>query len=389
MRGLSPKILTLVIGVFTVITIGMVVFVSASSNRQMEQEWLARAETLNRMAFEALYANLAHGGGLEGNRQVIARLEEMGAFTNVRVVKGDPVIRQFGRELDELPQDELEQRALGGEEVGVILRNDGYRTVRYVTPLRIEEGCQQCHKAEVGVINGVISTEISLQEYEIALRQRRDVLLLAMGAGVLAMGLLTFYTLRRLVLQPLHAIQQGTAAIAQGNLDHRLHVRTGDELEAFAREFNWMVQRLQESYGQIAEEQNRIMTAIEASQDAIWISGADGRVVIVNSAMERLLGQSREELVGRECHELLCIHDSAGSSVCSAACSFLQSSAQSGQVEGYISAATGKEIWVQVSYGRVNDPQGRLAGGRTHCARPDPTKRGRAAKRRVYLDGLA
>jgi PAS domain S-box-containing protein len=353
----------LVGGVFAVITVGIAAFVNTSANRQMEREWLARAETLNRMAFEALYASLAHGGGQEGNRQVIARLEEMGAFTNVRVVKGDPVIQQFGRELDEMPQDEWEQRALQGEEIGVILKQDGYRVVHYVTPLRIEEGCQRCHQAEVGAINGVISTEISLREYEIALQQRRDVMLFALGGGVLTLGLLTFFALRRLVLQPLQEIRRGTLTIAQGNLGHRLNVRTGDELEDFAEEFNRMAQRLQESYGQIAEEQSRILTAIEASRDPIWISSTDRRVVVVNSAMERLLGQSRENLIGRPCHELLCIHDAGGDSVCSGACSFLQSSAESGRIEGYISAASGREIWVEVSYGRVNDHQGSLVGG--------------------------
>jgi PAS domain S-box-containing protein len=140
-------------------------------------------------------------------------------------------------------------------------------------------------------------------------------------------------------------------------------VRTGDELEAFAGEFNRMVERLQTSYGQIAEEQNRILAAIEASRDAIWISGVDRRVTLVNSAMERLLGRHRDDLIGKTCHELLCIHDAEGTLVCDRACSYLQSSAKSGRIEGYITAASGQDIWVEVSYGRVIDPHGKLAGG--------------------------
>ena len=112
MKGLYPKIMLLVGGVFVVIMVAIVAFAYVSGSRQIEQEWLARAETLNRMAFEALYASLAHGGGQEGNRQVTAGLQEIGALTKVRVVKGDPVIRQFGAEVDELPLDDLERRAL-------------------------------------------------------------------------------------------------------------------------------------------------------------------------------------------------------------------------------------------------------------------------------------
>jgi len=286
----------------------------------------------------------------------------MGVFTKVRVVKGDPVVHQFGAEPDELPHDELDRRALAGEEVGEIRREEGYRVVRYVTPLRVQAECQRCHQAQVGTIAGVISAEISLREYESALRQRRDMLLLVLAGGLLALGLLTFYALRRLVIHPLRAIQRGTVAIGQGDLNRRMQVHTGDELEALAGEFNRMAQRLQESYGRVAEEQSKILAAVEASQDAIWLSDANRRVVMVNSALEQLIGRRREELLGQICRDLLGLHDHDGASMCSSACPYLHSTDHSGRVEGYISAASGMEVWVEISYGRVTDPAGRLAG---------------------------
>jgi PAS domain S-box-containing protein len=373
MKGLYPKLVVLVGGVFAVLMISTVVFVQVSGSRQIEREWLARAETLNRMAFEALYASLEHGGGQMGNRQVIARLQEMGTFTNVHVVKGDPVIQQYGIDPDQPPLDELEQRALEGEEVGIVRREGGERVVRYVTPLRMEAECQRCHQGPVGAINGVISTEISLQEYEQALHHRRNVLLIVLLWGLVALGLLTFHSLRQLVIRPLQVIQRGTAAIARGDLDYRLQVHTNDELESLANEFNHMVRRLQESYEQIAEEQSRILTALEASQDAIWISDAERHIVTVNSAMERLLGRHRQEFLGQTCQELLCVHDHNQSSLCDLSCPFLHSRHATGRVEGYITAASGQEIWVEISYGRVTDPDGRLMGG-VHIVR-DLTQR--------------
>jgi len=373
MKGLYPKLLLLVGGVFAVLMIAVVIFVSVSGSRQIEREWLARAETLNRMAFEALYASLEHGGGQMGNRRVIARLQEMGTFTNVHVVKGDPVIQQYGIDPDAPPLGELEQRALAGEQVGVVRRENGRRVVQYVTPLRMEAECQRCHQGPVGAINGVISTEISLYEYESALVQRRNVLLVVLLGGLVALGLLTFHSLRQLVIRPLQLIQRGTMAIAQGNLDYRLQVHTNDELETLAGDFNHMARRLQESYEQIAEEQSRILTALEASQDAIWISDAERRVVTVNSAMERLLGRHREEFLGQTCRELLCVHDHNQASICDLSCFFLHSARSNGRIEGYITAASGQEIWVEISYGRVTDPDGHLAGG-VHIVR-DLTQR--------------
>ncbi|RME85053.1 MAG: GAF domain-containing protein [Caldilineae bacterium] len=254
MKGLYPKLMLLVGGVFVIAMTAILAFVYVSGRRQIEQEGLARAETLNRMAFEALYASMRQGGGREGNRRVIERLQQVGAFTQLRVVKGDPVIRQFGASEEELPRDALERRALAGEEVREVRREDGYRVVRYVTPLRVQPECQRCHQAALGAINGVISIEVSLREYESALRHQRDVLLLVLASGLLALDTITFYGLQRLVLRPVQEIQRGAAAIAEGNLDYRLEVHTGDELEALAQGFNHMAAQLQESYASLEQK---------------------------------------------------------------------------------------------------------------------------------------
>jgi len=277
MKGLYPKIMLLVGGVFAVAMIAMLTVVYITESQEIQREGLARAEALNRMAFEALYASMRQGGGREGNHQVIARLQEVGAFTRLQVVKGEPVIRQFGAEPAELPQDDLERQALAGQEVQQVRQADGYRVVRYVTPVRVRAECLRCHHAQIGDINGVISTEISLREYEAALRRRRDILLLTVAGGVLALSLLTFFGLRRLVIQPVQAIRQGAAAIAQGDLGYRLHVQTGDELETLARKFNLMASQLQESYAglehKVAERTqelaalNRVAEAVNRSLD--------------------------------------------------------------------------------------------------------------------------
>jgi signal transduction histidine kinase len=64
-------------------------------------------------------------------------------------------------------------------------------------------------------------------------------LLLAVGAGVL---------LARRMVVPIQALQAGAARIGAGDLDHRIAVKTGDELEALAAQFNSMTAQLEESY---------------------------------------------------------------------------------------------------------------------------------------------
>jgi len=353
----------LVIGsVFLITVAAIVMFVYISESRRIEQEGLARAEDLSHMAFEALYTSMRRGGGREGNREVIARLRELGAFTELRVVKGEPVIRQFGALPDELPRDELDFRGVMGEEVRQIRQEDGYRVVRYIMPLRVRPECQRCHQAPVGAINGAISVEISLREYEQALLHRRNMLLLTVGGGFLILGLFTFYALQRLVIRPLQLIQQGTSIIAQGNLKHRMELHTGDELEALAQAFNRMARRLHQSYSQLAEEQSKLVAAMEASRDPIWVSDSHRRIIMVNSALERLTGRSRGELLGQTCRDLLGVRTLEGASICDSTCPFLHPTDRSGKVEGCMPTASGTEAWVEISYGHVTDPAGRLRG---------------------------
>jgi signal transduction histidine kinase len=64
-------------------------------------------------------------------------------------------------------------------------------------------------------------------------------LALAVGAGLL---------LARRMVVPIQALQAGAARIGAGDLDHRIEIKTGDELETLADQFNSMTAQLEESY---------------------------------------------------------------------------------------------------------------------------------------------
>ena len=71
-------------------------------------------------------------------------------------------------------------------------------------------------------------------------------------AGLLIAGLLisvvaSLVLVRRMV-NPIRALQAGAAKIGSGELQHRIEVNTGDELEALGADFNKMSAQLQESY---------------------------------------------------------------------------------------------------------------------------------------------
>lgn len=120
--------------------------------------------------------------------------------------------------------------------------------------------------------------------------------------------------------------------------------------------------RLQEAYRRVAQERSKVLAAIEASQNAIWLSDADHCIAMVNSAMEALIGRRREELLGQTCRHLLGMHSLEGASICDTICPLFGSTGDNGRVEVCLSPPSGKEVWSEVSFGRVADTNGRSAG---------------------------
>ena len=88
-------------------------------------------------------------------------------------------------------------------------------------------------------------------------------------ALVLAVGLLlsvvaSFFLVRALV-RPIRLLQEGAARVGAGELDHRLEVKTGDELETLAGDFNRMAAELKASYAGLERKVDERTVELKAS----------------------------------------------------------------------------------------------------------------------------
>jgi signal transduction histidine kinase len=96
----------------------------------------------------------------------------------------------------------------------------------------------------------------------------RTSILLLVGLGLAVVASLL---IGRRVVRPVELLRQGAARIGAGDLDHRLEIKTGDELQALAEAFNRMTAQLQESYANLeqrVEERTRELSEALEQQTA-------------------------------------------------------------------------------------------------------------------------
>ena len=96
----------------------------------------------------------------------------------------------------------------------------------------------------------------------------RTVVLVLIGVAI-SIGA-SLFLVRRMVA-PIQALRAGASRIGAGALEHRIDVKSGDELQALADEFNRMTERLQESYAGLerkVEERTRDLTEALEQQTA-------------------------------------------------------------------------------------------------------------------------
>ena len=139
-------------------------------------------------------------------------------------------------------------------------------------------------------------------------RNSKLLLGLILGGGVVS-GALVLFTIGR-VLKPVGELNLGAQRIAGGDFDHAIAVRTGDEIQDLAEQFNTMAGALKESYAELEQrvavrteelrESNQALRAlIEASPLPILALDLGGEVRMWNLAAQDTFGWTQQEVIGR------------------------------------------------------------------------------------------
>jgi signal transduction histidine kinase len=148
----------------------------------------------------------------------------------------DPKLVSRSGEFSRLPQVEA---ARSGRVVTSGKDTEGYRVVAAFAP--------------ISRMNWLVFVEQPLWQ---ALAPVRDLVfrlgwLLVMG---LVVSVIAGTILTRRMIGPIRALQRGASRLGAGEFSHRIEVRTADELETLADQFNRMAEQLQESYSRLEQK---------------------------------------------------------------------------------------------------------------------------------------
>ncbi len=124
-----------------------------------------------------------------------------------------------------------------------------------------------------------------------ALKPIRDLLLrsaLLMALG-LAVATIAGTALARRMLVPIRALRAGAHRLGEGDFAHRIEVRTGDELEELAQQFNSMAGQLHESYSRLEAKVEERTRDLAQSVNELRVLEEVGRAVASSLDLEAVL----------------------------------------------------------------------------------------------------
>ncbi|MBO2531319.1 two-component system, OmpR family, sensor histidine kinase VicK [Planifilum fulgidum] len=168
----------------------------------------------------------------------------------------------------------------------------GYRMKLLIRPIKNSDGQAV----------GAVYIEASMEEMYATIRRISKnlirITLLALGLTAL-LGVI----LARTIANPVKEITRQATAMAEGDFDRQVDVKSGDEIGRLAAAFNHLAERLREALSQNEEEKEKLESVLANMSDGVLATDGKGRVIVRNRRAEEIL--DREIALGEPLEEVL------------------------------------------------------------------------------------
>jgi PAS domain S-box-containing protein len=106
-------------------------------------------------------------------------------------------------------------------------------------------------------------------------------------------------TSRFLINRPIHKLIDGMNRLANKEYDYRLPDSPSEEFGTVTSSFNEMASMLSTSLNELKKNQDYLRSILESSADLIITVNPSERIQTINTGAEKVLGYSRQEVIGR------------------------------------------------------------------------------------------
>lgn len=170
----------------------------------------------------------------------------------------------------------------------------GARVVHFFDTIPNSRRCARCHDDHP--IRGIIKVTASLAEIEREMASARIKALAILIVALLFTMSVTGYMLGRTIAEPIEQASEAMKKISGGNFESILSASRDDELGRMASSFNKMTRDVQQSYGAMMREREKLTTVIQGAGEAVVAANAEGKIVLANEAACEMLGKSEAEI---------------------------------------------------------------------------------------------
>ncbi len=124
------------------------------------------------------------------------------------------------------------------------------------------------------------------------------VVALSLLMGGVLVGFFCLVEYRRVhndIVRPVRLLNEGTRIVGHGDLELKLKIATGDEIEELAASFNRMALDLKRKIRQLEESEEKYRGVVTSMKEGIYRTNADGKITFLNKAAAQIFGYTRPD----------------------------------------------------------------------------------------------
>lgn len=185
-------------------------------------------------------------------------------------------------------------------EIQAVIRNDSTlgESVRYSTTQQINMMYVALPIIEQNETVGAIRTSLSLTVVDEALSRLWVSLSIVLGVMFLISGIASAM-LARSIMRPIDNIMDATHRLREKDYSSRVNAPSKGEFGDLSLSINALAASLQKQMKDIEENEHQLTSIISNMVSGVMLVNEEGRIVLLNSAMERFLSQHKDNIIGQ------------------------------------------------------------------------------------------